>query len=53
MATLRTGHSSMYGDCWVTEEGGLYYVYANNGQSKYGPYSSLDDAMAEFERWAG
>lgn len=53
MATLKTGHSSSYGDCWVAEEGGYYFVYLMNGSSKHGPYSNLSDAMAEFDRYVG
>ena len=47
---VKSGHSS-YGDCWIEEDGTTYYGYVMNGRSKYGPFSSLSDAMAEFRKW--
>ena len=29
----------------------MFWVYVMDGKSKYGPFSSLSDAMNEFSRW--
>ena len=47
---IKSGNSS-YGHCWVEEDGTLYYVYVMNGKSKYGPYTSLSDALTEYSKW--
>ena len=50
MAVYKEGHSS-YGHCWIEGDGATFWVYVMDGRSKYGPYSSLSDAMREFSRW--
>ena len=47
---VKSGNSS-YGHCWIEQENTYYYVYIMDGRSKYGPYSSFSDAVAEFNRW--
>ena len=46
----KEGHSS-YGHCWIEGDGVNFFVYVMNGQSKYGPFSSLTSAIDEFSRW--
>lgn len=50
MAVYKEGHSS-YGHCWIEGDGVTFWVYVMDGQSKYGPYSSLSAAIQEYERW--
>lgn len=49
MTIYREGHSS-YGHCWIEGDGVMFWVCVD-GQSKYGPYSSLTEAMEEFRHW--
>lgn len=51
MAIIKDGHSSMYGHCWIEQDGSYYYVYVSDGKSKFGPFSSFADAAVEFNRW--
>lgn len=46
----REGHSS-YGHCWIEGDGVYFYVYVMDGKSKYGPYSSMGDAIAIFNKY--
>jgi len=46
----KEGHSS-YGRCWIEGDGVTFWVYLCDGQSRRGPYSSLTDAMSEFNRY--
>ena len=50
MAIYKDGHGS-YGHCWIEGNGVTFWVYVMDGRSKYGPYSSLNDAMSEFSKW--
>ena len=50
MALDKDGHGS-YGHCWIEGNGVTFWVYVMDGRSKYGPYSSLNDAMSEFSKW--
>ena len=46
----KEGHSS-YGHCWIEGDGINFWVYVMDGRSSYGPYSSLADAISEFNRY--
>ena len=46
----KEGHSS-YGHCWIEGDGINVWVYVMDGRSSYGPYSSLADAISEFNRY--
>lgn len=46
----KEGRSS-YGKCWIDGDGVTFWVYVMDGRSKYGPYSSLEDAMREYNRY--
>ena len=46
----KEGHSS-YGHCWIEGDGVNFQVYVMDGRSSYGPYSSLADAISEFNRY--
>ena len=46
----KEGHGN-YGHCWIEGDGATFWVYVMDGQSKYGPLSSLSDAMSEFSRY--
>lgn len=50
MAIYKDGHGS-HGHCWIEGNGVTFWVYVMDGRSKYGPYSSLNDAMSEFSKW--
>ena len=50
MKIYKQGNSS-YGHCWIEGDGVSFWVCVMDGQSKYGPYSSLSDALQEFSRW--
>ena len=50
MPIYKDGHGS-YGHCWIEGNGVTFWVYVMDGRSKYGPYSSLNDAMSEFSQW--
>lgn len=41
----------IYGHCWIEGDGIWFWVCVCDGQSKYGPYSTLEDAMEEFNHW--
>ena len=47
---VREGDSS-YGHCWIEGDGVSFWVFVMDGQSRYGPYSSLTAAMDEFRKW--
>ena len=51
MQIYRSGHSSSYGECWIEGDGVYFYVCVMNGQSKYGPYTSLADALEEYFKY--
>ncbi len=40
-----------YEKCWIEGDGVTFWVCIMNGKSKYGPYSSLEDAEREYSRW--
>ena len=46
----KEGYSS-YGHCWIEGDGINFWVYVMDGRSSYGPYSSLADAISEFNRY--
>ena len=46
----KEGHGS-YGTCWIEGDGVSFWVYVLDGKSKYGPFSSLADAMREYNRY--
>ena len=46
----KEGHSS-YGHCWIEGDGVTFYVYVMDGRSQYGPFSSLSDAISEYNRY--
>ncbi len=50
MKVYKEGHSS-YGHCWIEGDGVSFWVYVMDGQSKYGPFSSLTAADSEFRRY--
>ena len=50
MAVYKNGHGS-YGYCWIEGDGVSFYVYIMDGKEKRGPYSSLSDAISEFNRY--
>ena len=43
--------NGMYGHCWIEGDGYSYWVCVLGGKSKYGPFSSLEDAIKEYHRW--
>ena len=46
----KEGYSS-YAHCWIEGDGVTFWVYVMDGRSTYGPYSSLTDAISEFNRY--
>lgn len=51
MSAYKEGHSSYGHCCWIEGNGVAFWVYVMDGRSKYGPYSSLADAVREFNRY--
>ena len=49
--TVYKEEHGMYGHCWIEGDGASFYVYVMDGKSKYGPYSSISDAISEFNHW--
>lgn len=41
--------SGTYGYCFIEGDGVNFFVHV--GDSTYGPYSSMADAMREYSRW--
>ena len=39
--------NGMYGHCWIEGNGFMFWVCVLGGKSKYGPFSSLEDAKKE------
>ena len=50
MKIIKEGHSS-YGYCWVEQDGCFYFVYVLDGRSKYGPFTTLGDALRKFSEF--
>lgn len=50
MTVYKEGHSS-YGHCWIEGDGVTFCVCVMNGESRYGAFRSLADAMREFSRY--
>lgn len=50
MTVYKEGHGS-YGHCWIEGDGVHFWVHVMDGRSKYGPFSSLADAMREFSKY--
>lgn len=50
MNIYKEGHSS-YGHCWIEGDGVSFWVLVMDGRSKYGPYSSLSDAMRKYSEF--
>lgn len=49
MQVVKEGHSSSYGHCYIETDGVRFWVHV--GSSTYGPYSSMSDAMQEYNHW--
>jgi len=40
------------GRCWVELDGTEYFVYAEDGKSKFGPFATLEEAAREYAKWS-